>query len=105
MSTNDDEERAVVEAKDDAAAPVQAASLAPELSEEDELVYKAGILFLERQRVAVSMLQREFGLDFEQATRVLDRLQAAGLIGPYLGGQRRDILLTLDQWRSRAVAR
>ena len=58
-----------------------------------------------RQRVAVSMLQREFSLDFEQATHVLDRLQAAGLIGPYLGGQRRDILLTLDQWRNRAVAR
>jgi hypothetical protein len=51
------------------------------------------------------MLQREFSLDFEAATRVLDRLQAAGLIGPYLGGQRRDILLTLEQWRSRAVAR
>lgn len=77
----------------------------PELSEEDELVYKAGVLFLERQRVAVSMLQREFGLDFERATQVLDRLQSAGLIGPYLGGQRRDILLTLDQWRGRALAR
>ncbi|MCC6405803.1 MAG: hypothetical protein IT453_01460 [Planctomycetes bacterium] len=82
-----------------------APELAPEMSEEDELVYKAGVLFLERQRVAVSLLQREFSLDFEQATHVLDRLQAAGLIGPYLGGQRRDILLTLDQWRSRAVAR
>jgi DNA segregation ATPase FtsK/SpoIIIE, S-DNA-T family len=75
------------------------------MTEEDELVFKAGLLFLERQRVAVSMLQREFSLDFEAATRVLDRLQAAGLIGPYLGGQRRDILLTLEQWRSRAVAR
>lgn len=79
--------------------------VAGDMSEEDELVFKAGVLFLERQRVAVSMLQREFSLDFEAATRVLDRLQAAGLIGPYLGGQRRDILLTLEQWRSRAVAR
>ncbi len=66
-----------------------------------DLVYRAGVLFLERGRVAVSLLQREFSLDFKQATALLDRLQEAGLIGPYLGGQRRDILLTLEEWRER----
>ena len=64
----------------------------------DDVVYRAGCLFLERQRVAVSMLQREFGLDFKAATAVLDHLQTAGLIGPYLGGQRRDVLITREQW-------
>ncbi|MBI5434272.1 MAG: hypothetical protein HZA52_15670 [Planctomycetes bacterium] len=97
--------RAAAAVEPEAPARELAPELAPEMTEEDELVYKSGVLFLERQRVAVSLLQREFSLDFEQATHVLDRLQAAGLIGPYLGGQRRDILLTLDQWRSRAVAR
>lgn len=67
----------------------------------DDLVYRAGLLFLERGRVAVSMLQREFGLDFKAATELLDQLQKAGLIGPYLGGQRRDILLTRDEWAQR----
>lgn len=86
------------------AAPVAQTETGP-IAEEDELVYKAGLMILERQRVAVSMLQREFGLDFEQATALLDRLQQAGLIGPYLGGQRRDILLDLDQWRGRMLAR
>ncbi len=65
----------------------------------DEVVFKAGCLFVERQRVAVSMLQREFGLDFDAATAVLDQLQRVGLIGPYLGGQRRDILLSMDEWQ------
>lgn len=65
----------------------------------DEVVFKAGCLFVERQRVAVSMLQREFGLDFDAATAVLDQLQRLGLIGPYLGGQRRDILLSMDEWQ------
>ena len=65
----------------------------------DEIVFKAGCLFVERQRVAVSMLQREFGLDFDAATSVLDQLQRVGLIGPYLGGQRRDILLSMDEWQ------
>ena len=32
------------------------------------------------------------------------RLQDLGLIGPYLGGQRRDILLTRDQWLEKAGA-
>lgn len=86
------------------AAPIAQGEFVP-ANEEEELVYKAGILIVERQRVAVSMLQREFGLDFEQATALLDRLQQSGLIGPYLGGQRRDILLTLDQWRGRMLAR
>lgn len=65
----------------------------------DEVVFKAGCLFIERQRVAVSMLQREFGLDFDAATTVLDQLQRVGLIGPYLGGQRRDILMAMDEWQ------
>lgn len=63
-----------------------------------ETTYKAGCLFLERNRVAVSMLQREFQMDFKIATAVLDQLQDVGLIGPYLGGQRRDILMTTEEW-------
>jgi hypothetical protein len=73
-------------------------------ADEDDLVFRAGCLILERKRVAVSMLQREFGLDFTQATALLDRLQASGLIGPYLGGQHRDILLTPQEWQERVGA-
>ena len=63
-----------------------------------EVVVQAGCLFLERERVAVSMLQRQFGLDFEESCAVLDQLQESGLIGPYLGGQSRDILMTREEW-------
>jgi hypothetical protein len=63
-----------------------------------KLVYDAGCTILEQKRVAVSMLERRFGIDFEQACRVLDELQHAGLIGPYMGGRTRDILLTREQW-------
>jgi hypothetical protein len=72
--------------------------------EGDELVRKSGLLILERGRVAVSMLVREYGLDFKQATAVLDELQSQGLIGPYLGGQSRDILLTAEEWRAKTGA-
>jgi len=63
-----------------------------------KLVYEAGCMILEQERVAVSMLERRFGLEFDQACRVLDELQQAGLIGPYMGGRTRDILLTREQW-------
>lgn len=86
------------------AAPSAPASSTPAPSgtvEVDERVFKAGCLFVDRGRVAVSMLQREFELDFKEATAILDKLQEAGLLGPYMGGQKRDILLTAEQWRER----
>ncbi len=79
-------------------------ALAESKPADEDLVYRSGMLFLKHKRVAVSMLQREYGLDFKQATAVLDQLQEQGLIGPYLGGQRRDILLTAEEWRARVGA-
>lgn len=66
------------------------------------LVHQAGCLFLDENRVAVSMLQRRFSIEFDEACRVLDELQEAGLIGPYMGGRTRDILLTRDEWLAQA---
>jgi hypothetical protein len=83
------------------AAAARADAAAPEL---DTLTYEAGRLVLEQNRVAVSMLQKRFSLDFDQACGVLDRLQAAGLIGPYVGGRSREILLSIEEWESVAHA-
>jgi len=66
------------------------------------LVYEAGCLILEQKRVAVSMLERRFAIDFDAACKVLDELQQAGLIGPYIGGRSRDILLGREEWLSHA---
>jgi hypothetical protein len=70
----------------------------PSPDDRTELLTEIGCHLLERGRVAVSMLQKQYGMDFEEATSVLDELQRMGLIGPYLGGQRRDILLTREEW-------
>lgn len=67
-------------------------------SERSALLAEIGCLFIDRKRVAVSMLQRQYSMEFDDACRVLDELQDMGLLGPYLGGQRRDILLTREQW-------
>jgi len=68
------------------------------------LLAEVGCLFIDRGRVAVSMLQRQYSMDFDDACKVLDDLQNMGLIGPYLGGQRRDILLTREQWLEKVGA-
>ena len=65
---------------------------------EEDVIYEAGCLILEENRVAVSMLQRRFEVDFDAATKILDELQQRGLIGPYVGGKTRDILLTSEEW-------
>ena len=70
----------------------------------EELLAVSGQLFLDEGRVAVSLLQRRFDLDFQAACEVLDGLQEAGLIGPYKGGQQRDILLTQEEWQSKVAA-
>lgn len=67
-----------------------------------DLVYRAGCLILEENRVAVSMLERKFAMDFDRACEVLDRLQKQGLIGPYMGGRTRDILLSREEWMAQA---
>jgi hypothetical protein len=79
-----------------------AVSAASDVDGPEELILQAGLLCLEENRVAVSMLQRRFGLDFDQATTVLDALQERGLIGPYLGGKTRDILMTREEWTAQA---
>jgi hypothetical protein len=93
----------VPEAPAVAANPVadpEAAATRRELSGREALVRDCGLLFIDRQRVAVSMLQRQFEMDFKQATEMLDELQQLGLIGPYMGGTRRDILMDRESWLS-----
>ncbi|MBK7642219.1 MAG: hypothetical protein IPJ19_04095 [Planctomycetes bacterium] len=87
------------------AAPAERAHKLPSVEPaRAKLLTEVGCLFVERGRVAVSMLQRQYGMDFDEACKVLDELQDLGLIGPYLGGQSRDILLTRDQWLEKAGA-
>jgi|688.fasta_scaffold02756_12 hypothetical protein len=72
--------------------------------ERARLLREIGCLFVENGRVAVSMLQRKYSMEFDDACKVLDELQELGLIGPYLGGQRRDILLSREQWLEKVRA-
>ena len=73
---------------------------APPAGGETGRVLEAGRLVLGEGRVAVSLLQREMDLAFDEACGILDELQSHGLIGPYKGGKARDILLSADEWEA-----
>ena len=74
-------------------------------NDRERLIYESGRLFLAQGRVAVSMLQKTFGLDFKTSTEVMDACQERGLIGPYQGGQSREILMSEERWEAQAAAR
>lgn len=77
--------------------------LQPAAPDRERLILEAGLMFIRAERVAVSMLQRTYDMDFDESTAILDELQQRGLIGPYMGGKQRDILLDEAAWSAIAA--
>ncbi len=67
----------------------------PETSTEvdDELYEEAVELILEMQTASVSMLQRRFRIGYTRAARLIDEMEARGIVGPYEGSKPRNVLL------------
>jgi hypothetical protein len=72
--------------------------LQPAAPDRERLIQEVGLMFIRAERVAVSMLQRSYDLDFDESTAILDELQQRGLIGPYMGGKQRAILMDEASW-------
>lgn len=67
----------------------------PEVSDsvEDELYEEAVQLIAEMQTASVSMLQRRFRIGYTRAARLIDEMEARGIVGPYEGSKPRTVLL------------
>ncbi|MCO4529327.1 DNA translocase, DnaK family [Streptococcus infantarius subsp. infantarius] len=64
-------------------------------SQEGEPLFEdAKALILETQKASASMLQRRLSVGFNRATRLMDELEAAGVIGPAEGTKPRKVLMT-----------
>ncbi|WP_102271402.1 DNA translocase FtsK [Cytobacillus massiliigabonensis] len=60
---------------------------------DDDLYDVAVELILEMQTASVSMLQRRFRIGYSRAARLIDEMEARGIVGPYEGSKPRTVLL------------
>ncbi len=64
-----------------------------ELDPEDMVLRQAAEVVVQHKQGSVSLLQRRLGVGYQRAARLIDRLEAAGVVGPYDGSKARDVLI------------
>lgn len=68
----------------------------------DELFDQAVGIVLEAKQASVSLLQRRMRIGYTRAARLIDSMEARGVVGPYEGSKPREVLVTLEQFQQRS---
>jgi S-DNA-T family DNA segregation ATPase FtsK/SpoIIIE len=66
----------------------------------DELFNQAVEVILQTKRGSVSLLQRRLTIGYSRASRLVEEMAAAGIVGEYKGSQAREVLITPEQWQA-----
>lgn len=61
---------------------------------EDEHLQNAIHLVVEMEQASISMLQRKFKIGYNRAARLVDEMEARGIVGPSLGSKPRNVLIS-----------
>jgi S-DNA-T family DNA segregation ATPase FtsK/SpoIIIE len=73
-----------------------------DISERDSLFREAAEIIVTAQQGSASLLQRKLKLGYNRAGRLIDQLEAAGVVGPFEGSKARSVnisdLASLDQF-------
>ena len=64
-----------------------------DLSDRDALFEEAARVIVQHQQGSASLLQRRLKLGYNRAGRIIDQLEAAGIIGPFEGSKARQVLI------------
>jgi DNA segregation ATPase FtsK/SpoIIIE, S-DNA-T family len=64
-----------------------------DLSERDALFEEAAALIVQHQQGSTSLIQRKLKLGYNRAGRLIDQLEAAGIVGPFEGSKAREVLI------------
>lgn len=63
-----------------------------ELDKRDDLFDDAARLLVQNQQGSTSLIQRKFSIGYNRAGRIMDQLEAAGIVGPNEGSKARSVL-------------
>lgn len=80
-------EQSVMETLENVATPQSS-----DAEEADELLEKAVEFAVDKEKLSISMLQRYFRIGFNRAARLMDALEARGVVGPDEGSKPRKVL-------------
>jgi S-DNA-T family DNA segregation ATPase FtsK/SpoIIIE len=64
-----------------------------DLSDRDALFEQAAGLIVNHQQGSTSLIQRKLKLGYNRAGRLIDQLEAAGIVGPFEGSKAREVLI------------
>ena len=67
--------------------------------QKDELFDEGVRIVLESQRGSVSLLQRRLNIGYARASRIIEMMAAAGVLGEYKGSQAREVMMTLKEYQ------
>jgi S-DNA-T family DNA segregation ATPase FtsK/SpoIIIE len=70
--------------------------------DKDDLYEEAVKTVLDTGQASVSMLQRRLGLGYARAARIIDTMEAEGIVGKFQGSKPRDILMSLQDYRAKS---
>lgn len=65
----------------------------------DELYDQAVQIVLEAKQASVSLLQRRMRVGYTRAARLIDSMEARGVVGPYEGSKPREVLMSKEQYQ------
>jgi S-DNA-T family DNA segregation ATPase FtsK/SpoIIIE len=70
----------------------------------DELLPRAIELVVEAGQASVSLIQRKFKVGYARAARIVDQMEARGIVGGFEGSKPRQILISRQQWQEMQMA-
>ena len=74
-------------------------------AERDEMFDQAVDIVIESGRGSVSLLQRRLTVGYGRASRLIDQMYAAGIVGEYKGSQAREVIMSKEDWQAVKSAR